>query len=209
MIITPAETLGVAELYIYLSLQELATTVLPISLTECNFSNNVAEDRGGALYLQVVNSLILVTHSYYADNRLQYVSYDFDGNHGGAVYVTGRDNLISINGGAFVNNTVTQGGGGALYSTGLRTNFSFVDVLFQYNSAGSTNNNFYGGAVYVSSGDNLISVNGGAFVYNSVVRGGGGALYSTGHRTNFSFVNVQFHNNSAAFCGVLERDFQF
>ena len=58
--------------------------------------------------------------------------------------------------------------------------------------------------MYVSSGDNLISVNGGAFVYNSVVRGGGGALYSTGHRTNFSFVNVQFHNNSAAFCGVLE-----
>ena len=56
----------------------------------------------------------------------------------------------------------------------------------------------------MSSSDNVISVKGGAFVNNTVIQGGGGALYSTGQRTSFSFVHVLFRNNSAAFCGALE-----
>ena len=58
----------------------------------------------------------------------------------------------------------------------------------------------------MSSDDSLISVKGGAFVNNTVAQGGGGALYSTGQRTNFLFVDMLFHNNSAAFCGVLEAE---
>ena len=190
---------------VHISSASRATTVLPISLSECNFTNNVATERGGALFLQVANSLILITQGYFTKNRLDRNSFP---DYGGAVYVSGGDNQISINEGAFINNTVQQGSGGAFFSTGERTNFSFVRVLFHSNLAnstlGSTSTFGHGGAVHVSSSDNVISVNGGSFVNNRVIRGGGGALYSQGHRTNFSFVDVLFHSNSATFCGVLE-----
>ena len=108
---------------------------------------------GGALYLEVANSHILITQSYFTNNRLD---RDTSVNNGGAVYVSGDDNLVSVNGGAFMNNTVLQGSGGALFSTGDRTNFSFVDVLFHSNLAASrptrtTNRLMYGfgGAVYM------------------------------------------------------------
>ena len=187
----------------------VASNVLPISISECQFTNNMVAASGGAVHLGVENTRILITRSYFTDNRL---SRGTSVNSGGAVYISGNDNIVSVIGGAFMNNTVLQGSGGALFSAGERTNLSFVDVLFHSNSAASrlgTRNRLthgYGGAVYMSGDDNQISIKRGAFVSNRVVQGGGGALYSTGQRTNFLFDDVLFHNNSAAFCGALEVD---
>ena len=177
---------------------------LPLSLSECNFTNNIAENQGGALYLQFSNSPILITQSYFMSNRLRR-----DNSIGGAVYISGNDNTVSINEGAFINNTVPEGSGGALYSRGERTNFSFVDMLFLNNSVTSRERSTsfgFGGAVYVSTsrGSNVISVKGSAFINNMVARGSAGALGATRQQTNFSFVDVLFHNNSASFCGVFD-----
>ena len=201
---------------------------LTVSLSECNFTNNTAASRGGALYLQFPNSPILMAQSYFTSNRLH---TDLSNVNGGAVYILGNGNMVSVNEGAFINNTVPIGSGGALYSRGERTNFSFVDVLFLNNSATGfggalysagerTNFSFVdvlflnnsvaslgsvGGAVYVSTfrGSNVISVKGGAFVNNTSTRGSAGALGATPQQTNFSFVDVLFHNNSASYCGAL------
>ena len=97
---------------------------LPISLSEYNFTNNTAADRGGAVYLQVASSPILIAQSYFTINRLRGDSSD-----GGAVYISGDDNMVSVHEGVFINNTVLEGSGGALFSWGEQTNFSFVNVL--------------------------------------------------------------------------------
>ena len=121
---------------VYVRFTSRTTTALPmVSLSECNFTNNGAANRGGAVYLQVTQSHILITESYFTNNTLEFEDTRSNIEYGGALYVAGDENLISVNGGAFVNNSVIQGGGGAVYSTGQRTNFSFVDVLFHNNSA--------------------------------------------------------------------------
>jgi predicted outer membrane repeat protein len=132
----------------------------------------------------------------FTSNRLH---RDYSSN-GGAVDISGNDNMVSVNEGAFINNTVLSGWGGALYSSGERAYISFVDVLFLNNSVTSGS----GGAVYVSGGSKVISVKGGAFVNNMVEFGSGGALQTTLQQYSFSFVDVLFHNNSASLCGVLE-----
>ena len=168
----------------------VVSNVLPISISECHFTNNMASF-GGAAYLGVENTRILITRSYFTDNRLSHGS-------GGAVYISGNDNIVSVIGGAFMNNTALQGGGGALYSTGQRTNFLFGDVLFHNNSATfcgvlEVDQFFHDSVNFTRSMFTSNSATGGRAP--NLVYGGSGAICI--RNASISVVNSTFNNNSA------------
>ena len=165
-----------------------------LNIYNSSFVNNYANDTnsyGGAIYggdnLSVSNSIFV---NNYANGT---------NSHGGAIFCGGNTikadiNIIDCN---FINNSVYNGGGGAInylmsydYSTG---NLTVRNCSFEKNSASG-----FGGAV---------SANGNFIVYNShflnnSASGNGGAITGRG---NFTVYNSSFVNNSASNGGAFNN----
>ena len=179
-----------------------------LTVTSCIFTNNRFQD--GAIFFET-DGIVTIKNSKFTRNNPTSVYLDgirslfisdttFDGGNRGthqAVQVANPRGSVVFLRSSFIRHSGFDDGGAVSIRGGRSTNFTECD--FRNNTA-----SLRGGAVYTSGSDHLISVKGGAFVNNQVILGGGGALYSQGQRTNFSFVDVLFHNNSATFCGALE-----
>ena len=189
---------------IYIHFRYGISTPLPILVSECNFADNMAKMSGGAMYLHVPLSRILLTDSYFVNNILKNTSGNVE--FGGAVYARSAG-LLSIKGGAFINNTVIEGGGGVIYyitNTGTfrdryMYNLSFVDVLFLNNSA-----SYCGvlGVLVISHNSLRVNFTSSSFVSNRATGEVQGNIYQGSgaiciRNASMSFMNSTFRNNSA------------
>lgn len=170
--------------------------------TNCTFVNNGAFGvNGGAIYS--ANAHITVTNSSFENNRAERGSSRPGSGSGGGIHTIASDSHIHLTRNTFRNNTAENGG--AVYIRSNRTSISLNNVTFTDNVAGSN-----GGAVYLNvTNQSLVSIYRNNFINNTAAIGGG-AIYSgaTGIDTpiTISLVESTFHDNSAAFCGVLDAE---
>ena len=156
-------------------------------IAESTFVDNIAEYRGGGLYVSRVSST--VTDTLFDDNRAH---------RGGGAAVVGnisREVPVLFERATFAGNTATRHGGGLyLYST--RT-IELVDSTFQANTAGHE-----GGGIMIDRGSGTFSHNSFAaydtsFVGNAALRGGGIRIGDQSHRSTFLLDGVTVQNNHA------------
>ena len=132
-----------------------------ININNCNFTNNVAEDRAGVLY-STGNAKITIKNSNFNNNRapqggviyassavVSVVNSNFTSNsatgNGGVFYMSTND--LNVTNSTFKRNSANQGG--IVYLNGARTrpaNAMMESSIFERNSA-STN----GGVVYLNN----------------------------------------------------------
>ena len=154
----------------------------------CIFTNNIANNLGGAMYLNAAS----VTHEI---SDCLFVGSTVDTDWGGAVYLENGD--IDFDGCRFVNNTVNNGGGAVrITATGFPSP-NFVDCHFTNNTATIQE----GGAIYF---DNSTQI-GAVLISNCTFNGndagdggneGGGAIYGN-QGLSMTVVDCLFTNNSA------------
>jgi len=166
-----------------------------LKIINTTFTNNVANNYGGAIHAKNVN----VTGSKFIDNTANY--------YGGAIFATD----VNVIGSTFTGNTANQAGG-AIYTT---NNVEVVGSKFIDNTANTsggairadnkvnvTGSNFTsntakasGGAIYAKN----VNVTGSNFINNTAQLYSGGAIYAT-------YVNVtgsKFTNNTAISGGAI------
>lgn len=146
---------------------------------------------GGALTVASNGATSLTLGSVGGDDTITFSNNQrVSGSGGGAIVVSGppSSTTITVNGGAFTNNTATATGG-AIYSSGSAT-------LNGTTVTGNTASGNEGGAVHAET---LITVNGGTFHGNHVTgaSGAGGAVSASGDLTTSQINNATFTNNSA------------
>ena len=214
-----------------------------VQISNTAFYSKMAQYKGGALYLFYKGS-----YWYYKYLQLQIHNTTFHSNiahyiDGGAVYIHMQpytdfetQNWLSITDSRFINNTASQGNGGAIVLSELRqkincTNPSvinkcqFVNNMARKASGGAiykngkntelaiyqnfyANNtaNTFGRAIYVGGTKSSVYVTDTTFRNNVAIRESGGAIHSSGQYTNVTLTLPTFHNNSASYCGVLNVD---
>lgn len=180
----------------------LFATFSSISVSECEFHNNIAYYSGGAISAQSSN--ILVDSSVFENNTAR---------TGGAVYCSsGNSQIVNT---TFLSNRIRGGGdhGGAI-SIQSSTSSLITRCQFMDNSA-----LLFGGAIFTSSSSipivqcqfwNNIASSGGAihkrdsnvsiiesYFFNNFASTNGGALYSENNRGAVLIAQCQFMNNSA------------
>ena len=149
-----------------------------LSVSDCSFTNNFAENYGGAICNEGVN--VSVTNSSFTDNTATY---------GGAIYNSDSGNL-SVSGCSFTGNTADYGG--AIFNGG---SVSVSGCSFTGNTA-----NNYGGSIYNSFGsvfvtDSIFTSN------NATIYGNGGAIFN--YRGSVSVSGCSFTSNTAEYGGSI------
>ena len=142
-----------------------ASTGGSITARQTTFSNNIASNAGGAVYLT-------------AGGTSSFTDCDFSKNHansggGGALFLTGKQHELSVTTCAFEGNHAAGGEGGALRAQGkkltlFRSTFKDNDIA---SSAAAK-----GGAVHISTED-VFHIANCTFYGNEAGQGAGGALY--------------------------------
>jgi predicted outer membrane repeat protein len=138
-----------------------------LSTTNCQFIGNTATNYGGAIYFDNAD---IESH--------QLVDTEFSNNTakwGGAIYLVyfGFWKVsLDIEGGEFVNNTATLGGGGAIFMQ--ESNTTIAGTVFADNTAA------FGGAIHVDNADSLsptnVAISGSRFIANEATGSGGGGI---------------------------------
>ena len=165
-----------------------------ITSSGSNFSNNIANVNGGAMYVSGGYTSATITGNNFINNRAKSGS-------GGAVYTPNTRLSLSIYDGTFVNN-VGYSGGGALYMIGYQASLTVIGSIFVKNLI--TGPDGKGGAVNVADANaQLITFNASVFVNNSVTNGSGGAVYS---KRAVSITNTIFGHNKAPRCAAFNLD---
>ena len=171
------------------------------TVTNCNFTNNTAYVRGGAIYFEnsgnvtncnFTDNIASIGGAVYFWNVGEVTNCNFTGNtatySGGAVYFYDEGSVSNCN---FTGSTATYSGGGAIYflDQGTVTNCNFAD-----NKATGTNS--WGGAImFVSTGE----VSNCNFTGNTANRGGAVYLSSTGTVTNCNFTGNTANRGGAVY----------
>ncbi|MDO5852177.1 MAG: hypothetical protein Q4Q23_06790, partial [Methanobacteriaceae archaeon] len=192
----------------------------PLYIDNCIFTNNFAEF-GGTIFstiLTIRNSIFLnnnatnggvIANGYSVDfdDNLQYGSVDIKNTTfikntaktGGAIETHGSNmNLVNI---IFSDNTATSKGG-AIYTTPDELNITKTTIqksTFSNNKVISTNQDAYGGAIYVENSTMYLKNN--IFKNNQVITNDnqtyGGAIYIFNNQnTSNKIINTQFTNNT-------------
>ena len=165
------------------------------TIINCNFSNNVADEDGGAIYNGndgkhlVSDNLLIIINCSFTNNRATTDKSD----SGGAIYSLGS---VNIENSIFKSNSASAYAG-AIYS---KKTVNIVNSTFENNHAG-----FDGGCIY---SDHIIinehqnenqSFN--TFFRNNEVGGAGGAI---GGWSFINIVNTEFTGNKAFTGGAIE-----
>jgi len=147
-------------------------------LRHCTFSNNTAQNGGGALMLH--GSLVVLNGCVFSNNSASY---------GGAIRTDGNSIITALNS-VFAGNVSTAGGGGAMsLSLGKDT---LINNLFVKNRDNSTTQG--GGALCTNSGDFYIVNN---TFYADSTNGKGGAIGATSTTGTLGVFNNVFYKNSS------------
>ena len=154
-----------------------------LSIYNVNFSNNVAEWFGGAIFNNLGASLYVADSTF--TNNSAADADNLTPNGGGAIANDGGD--IEIHTSTFSNNS-TDGNGGALYLDGG------VQRIYTSTFNNNTANGTLGGAIYTAN--SAMDVSNSTFFANSVTGGGGigGGIYND---TTTFVRNSTFSGNSA------------
>lgn len=164
-----------------------------VRATDCQFINNTATNYGGAIYIDDDKHPL-----HGGGGTHQLIDSSFTGNTakwGGAFYLK-YDPIarIEIEGGEFVNNTATIGGGGALLLPESDT--TIEGTLFADNTAA------FGGAIHIDNLDGLaptdVSISGSRFIANEATVSGGGGILA---EESISVVDSEFVANIAKTAG--------
>lgn len=148
-----------------------------------NYLLNVSVDSSNIVATAGGGGAVAIYHTTFSDNLAGLVTVvtggtsTIDGGQGGALFTHGGD--ISIDTSTFNNNT-TGGNGGASYST---TSLSF----FIHDSSFTGNSSIDGGAIYETSSNGNVTVEGGSF-NNNLSSGDGGGIYAS-HNTHTVTIN--------------------
>lgn len=196
-----------------------------LNITNCVFLNNKGGGGtgGGALYFagDSNDAILNITNSQFEGNEVSHSPDPLTATYGGALRIgTGVANLLNT---VFIGNkitgTATDTRGGAIYSTGSST-VNISGCTFDNNQAISgahyyifngkgtiTNNTTFqngiaggnGGAIFVASGAESLSVSQSTFISNAANGAtGGGAIYSN----NLLFISkCKFYSNTAEASG--------
>lgn len=145
------------------------------TLESCEFDDNVSNREGGALYSS--NSNTTVKNCKFVSNHTNYGS-----NGGGAIYATGDNTPLTIEGSEFIENSAVKANGGAVYLNG--------SALVK-NSTFKENNSLYrGGAIYAKSNSLIID--------SSVITENVANLKNTGiNGTNVTAGGIHFEPKSS------------
>ena len=183
-----------------------------INYTDCNFTNNEAKSRGGAIYIKSNSLNNSYTNTAFNQNKaggavknsaMSYYASMYEG--GGAIFLEGTssyDKFINVE---FNKNEVNSQlirsenynliGGGAVYYSMNADNLTFYNVNFTENGVGGRyDNRYYGGALYFASVMNADYTNCN-FTGNYAKRSGGAIYISNSHASNY--LNVIFEDNYA------------
>ena len=180
------------------------TTVLTIK-NDSLFQNNVSSGQGGAIFAKVDagDVMVEVVDSDFATNSSQGVSI---AGHGGAIFATGSNTSVTVDGTSSLTYNTAAGDGGAILAAGNVSNVTIgegayfgdnsaagyggaissggsIDVLATTNDPATFQSNTsgaYGGAISAASQGGTIE---GAKFYDNDSRWGGGAIYVPGALT--------------------------
>jgi len=150
------------------------TATLPVTVTGCTFTGNIATDNGGAINNDIGQTMT-VTGCTFTDNTAI--------NNGGAI---DNVNTMTVTGSTFTDNTAT-GSGGAIGSNG---------ILNVYSSTFTGNYATFGGAIINFK---TFNASGSNFTGNSA--GSGGAIYTQG--TPVTISSSTFSSNTATYGGAI------
>jgi predicted outer membrane repeat protein len=160
-----------------------------LKLDGCNFSGNSAGGDGGAIY--GTTPITATNHCVFSNNQ--------SGGSGGAIYHGGG--LLSLTDCNFLGNTAWNGpGGGAIFDIGGVAgvlSLSLSGCTLSGNSAHSQNPNYYayGGAILIDGADTMLT--GCTLSKNSADFGG--AIYQSGEST--TLIGCTITSNTATFKG--------
>ena len=192
---------------------------------DCNFSDNIATDRGGALRIND-NATVSFKNCNFTDNKIdaEYISEYIENrdNHrlGGAIYSGGSNVMITIDGGTFSGNCAWRGGALCSYNAKIEvSNATFTEngeernynggAIFAVNTLTLTNCTLtknvgrYGATIYASG---ATTINGCRFEDNHATGNAGAiAIGMDGKLTVTEEVQTIFKNNSCdLYGGALE-----
>jgi len=151
-----------------------------IKITNYTFTENTANQYGGAIYISPTSHNCTIIDSRFDKNHI----INQTGGHGGAIY-SEAENTTAINSN-FTENSAFYGGAIFIGSDSGRTKIE--DSLFKLNTA-----NENGGAIYLRS--SASNITGTKFVLNSA--NSGGAIFVGGEGDINLIYNSEFNQNSA------------
>ena len=151
-------------------------------IVNCNFTNNIAKDRGGAIRSNRNN--LLIDGCSFIGNKHTTTTGDTYG--GAAIYFSSASSTIKNS--IFINNSAKYRGGSIfLEVSGTINNCTFIGSSAQGNA----------GTLVIYNGGNVYNCN---FI-NSTAKGSGGAIYSRGTTSyirNSTFINCYSEGNGGA-----------
>ena len=155
-----------------------------VTISACNFQNNIASGDGGGLIAYSGNFFITILKTTFKNNVAS--------NGGGIISV--QNSFVTITSSVFLGNNATfEGGGLVLSSTNLY--LTILGCNFQNNVAG-----LYGGGIFVSI-SNSFTITNSNFGGNTAAYGGGLAIACTMNSVTLNS-NI-FHRNKAISGGAL------
>ena len=161
-----------------------------ITITNSNFTDNYAQDNGGALYYYGINSInndCLIDNCIFKNNKA--------GKSYGAVYFfTNYGENLTVSNSKFINNTAQDGiyqSAGALFY--YKNNLNIINTEFRDNTG------YNGGAVYYSG--KTLTVTNSNFTGNNASHDGGAIYLEKGNSTitGSIFKNNKAQNGSAVY----------
>ena len=155
-----------------------------VNISRCNFIDNRAAYRGGAVYIQ----------------QSTFSSNEAGSGGGGAIYVNGNNNHILIEQSSLNNNKALAGSGGAVHTNGQNTSILISESTISKNSAASC------GALAINDFQHYnIKFENSMFVNNLATTNSGGVLCI--RNGSISVDNCTFsHNRAAGNAGVFAVD---
>ena len=146
-----------------------------LTVYNCKFLYNIAEDSGAAINSQV-NKPLTIQRCVFISNQAEI--------DGGAVQA--RSNEIEVMDSQFLNNSALIGDGGAIWNSGN---------LFVTSSSFSFNRATRGGALFMAQAINFAKINNSQFIQNVATEGGGAVVILTKLTKLILFHNCSFQEN--------------
>ena len=130
-----------------------ATNSISVTLNNCVFKNNTANNGGSVYFNNTINGTINISDCQFIGNNAK--------NNGSAVYFDSNVFSVNIISSAFYNNTATKGGGAIFFRSNTK-NIKILYTEFISNSVGIQNGNNYGGGAIAFEKDLHQSI----YIYN-------------------------------------------
>lgn len=189
----PPSCCGGAGMVVGTSTTAPANSTGTVNLTNVTFSNNTANNAGGAMYMYGPNSSTTLTNCTITGNKVQN-----GGAAGGTIVIAGPGDTLTINGTTISTNT-SAGQSAGITVNGTNEVVNITSSTISGNSAATT-----GGALVVTGTGNHVTVTGSTISGNTANGGGNaaGAIFENGTNSVLAFTNSVISGNTEGGAGV-------